>query len=97
MRALRERIKDRTEYDDYALDAYRALSHYIAAREQGMPAPQAARITCEHFGHDAPRGRCLRCGLGVDLTDTGKERDEKRDRIVQRDRWLKDRMRTDRR
>jgi hypothetical protein len=38
-------------------------------------------MACEVFGHDAPRGLCRRCGLGIDLTkdDSAKKRRAERD------------------
>jgi hypothetical protein len=50
-----------------------------------MPQAMAAKITCENFGHDAPRGLCRRCGLGVELGDDTKR---ERERVEQRQAWL---------
>lgn len=62
------------------------MSFYFAHRQQGMSRAGAKAITCERWGHDAPRGLCRRCGLGVDL---GKvEEDRERKRIADRDAWL---------
>jgi hypothetical protein len=58
----------------------------------GMPQAMAAKVTCENFGHDAPRGLCRRCGLGVELgDDTKRERERERDRVEQRQAWLQSR------
>lgn len=89
---LKASIPDFAEYDEYALDIYRSLSFYFAQRaDAGMSRPQAKAATCEVFGHDAPRGKCIRCGLGVDLD---REEDRNRDRIAKRDAWLADRLGT---
>ena len=53
-----------------------------------MPQPMAATLTCENFGHDAPRGQCRRCGLGVEL---GDETTRERQRVAERDAWLQSR------
>jgi hypothetical protein len=83
---LRGLIADYGEYDERAMDQYRALSHYFAYRKAGAPRGQAASATCAIFGHDAPRGLCLRCGLGVDLgADTSRQ---ERQRLAERDAWL---------
>lgn len=50
-----------------------------------MPQAMAARVTCENFGHDAPRGLCRRCGLGVELGDDTKR---ERQRVADREAWL---------
>jgi hypothetical protein len=50
-----------------------------------MPQGMAARVTCEQFGHDAPRGLCRRCGLGVELGDDSKR---ERQRLEDRQAWL---------
>ena len=58
----------------------------------GMPQAMAAKVTCENFGHDAPRGLCRRCGLGVELgDDTKRERERERERVEQRQAWLQSR------
>jgi len=41
-------------------------------------------MACEVFGHDAPRGLCRRCGLGVDLTQDAKDKK----RVAERDAFL---------
>jgi hypothetical protein len=83
---LRAEIADFGDYDERALDVYQTLSYYFALRRQGMPRPGAKTQTCAMFGHDAPRGMCLRCGIGVDLTaDRGKR---ERERLAERDTWL---------
>jgi hypothetical protein len=43
-------------------------------------------MTCQRFGHDAPRGLCRRCGLGVDVTATEESREKRR--MAERDEWL---------
>jgi hypothetical protein len=88
---IKRRIKDFGGYDEVALEQYRALSFYVASRaDAGMPRAQAAKLTCENFGHDAPRGLCLRCGLGVDITK--RDEDRARQRVAERDRWLEGRL-----
>ena len=83
---LREKTPDFGEYDERALDQYRSLSFYFHQRaDRKLSRPVSARLTCENFGHDAPRGMCLRCGLGVDLTAESKK---ERERVVQRQEWL---------
>jgi len=82
---LRAKIADLRPYDEYAIDQYVSLSFYIAQREAGTPQAQAAMATCEQHGHDAPRGLCLRCGLGVEL---GGEKDRDAERRAERDDWL---------
>lgn len=76
---MRAKIPDFRGYDELAVDQYLALSHYMALRESGMPLAQAAALVCEQHGHDAPRGLCRRCGLGIDLTDESKKRERDRD------------------
>jgi hypothetical protein len=56
----------------------------------GMPQAMAAKVTCENFGHDAPRGLCRRCGLGVELGDETTKRE--RQRVAERDAWLRSRQ-----
>jgi hypothetical protein len=73
-------------YDERALQFYAASSYYVAARCDGMPQAQASAFTCEMFGHDAPRGMCLRCGLGADSSELERQRD--RDLVRKRDEWL---------
>jgi hypothetical protein len=88
---LHGRIKDFHGYDETAVEEYLALGHYLSLRSDGMPEPQAAALVCEQHGHDAPRGLCRRCGLGVEL---GSESEKKqRDRVAKRDAWLAERMR----
>lgn len=82
---LRLSLPDFGEYDELALEQYKSFSFYFAQRQQGAPRGAATRLTCERFGHDAPRGLCRRCGLGVDITKT--EDTEKR-RMADRDAWL---------
>lgn len=76
---LRREVPEFGDYDELALEQYRALSFYFHQRAR-LKAPRAvaAKATCELFGHDAPRGLCRRCGLGVDLTKTGEDQDRKR-------------------
>ena len=76
---IRADIPDFRGYDEIALDQYLAVGHYVALRREKMPQAQAATLVCEIHGHDAPRGLCRRCGLGVDLTDEGKKRERERD------------------
>jgi hypothetical protein len=70
----KEGVEDWGEYDERALDQYRAHGFYLSRRRLGATKAQASQMTCEVFGHDAPRGLCLRCGLGVDLTQDSKTR-----------------------
>jgi hypothetical protein len=74
------------EYDETALEQYRSYSFYFAQRQQGASRATAKALTCERYGHDAPRGMCRRCGLGVDITKTGESADRKR--LVEREAWL---------
>jgi hypothetical protein len=83
---MRAKISDFRGYDELAVDQYLALSHYLAMREAGMPLAQAAAMVCDQHGHDAPRGLCRRCGLGVDLTDESRKRE--RDRTAKRQAYL---------
>jgi hypothetical protein len=76
---MRAKIPDFRGYDELATDQYLALSHYLAMRESGVSLAQAAALVCEQHGHDAPRGLCRRCGLGVDLTDESRKRERERD------------------
>lgn len=85
---LQAKIADYRGYDELAVDQYLALSHYIALREQGTSQAQAAALVCEVHGHDAPRGRCVRCGLGVTLDSDEQKR---RERSAKRDAWLQSR------
>jgi hypothetical protein len=88
---LKSEVPDFHGYDEEALEQYRTLSFYFAQRVSGLALPVAAAVTCDHWGHDAPRGLCRRCGLGVEL---GKEDEQKqRDRISQREAWLAERQR----
>jgi hypothetical protein len=89
---LRGKIPDLHGYDEYAIDQYVGLSFYIAQREAGMPQAQAAELTCAQHGHDAPRGLCQRCGLGVELGASKDEKEERRQRVAERDRWLASRL-----
>jgi hypothetical protein len=82
---LRLSLSDFGDYDELALEQYKSFSFYFAQRQQGAPRGAATRLTCERFGHDAPRGLCRRCGLGVDL---GKSVDEDKQRMAERDAWL---------
>lgn len=84
---LRKQIVDLTDYDQYAVDHYLAFSYYVSQRTAGRPAAVVAQETCQHFGHDAPRGLCLRCGLGADITRDA-ERKETSDRLTRRDEFL---------
>ena len=89
---LRAKFTGLQPYDDRALQLYQAFSYYVAARAEGMPQPQAAELTCSNFGHDAPRGLCLRCSLGTDQgDDIERARKRERDRLAERDRWLEGR------
>lgn len=88
---LRSKIADPHGYDDIAIDQYVATGFYIAQRHAGVPLAQACQMTCEHFGHDAPRGQCQRCGLGVELGDRDKKRE--RERVAERDAFLASRRR----
>lgn len=83
---IRRSLPDFGEYDELALEQYRSFSFYFAQRQQGAPRGLATARTCERFGHDAPRGLCRRCGLGVDLTKTAEDSDRKR--IRERDAFL---------
>jgi hypothetical protein len=85
---LRREIADFGDYDERALDDYRTLSYYFALRRQGMSRPAAKTQTCATFGHDAPRGKCERCGIGVDLTSDEGATKRERKRIAERDAWL---------
>jgi hypothetical protein len=76
---MRAKIPDFRGYDELAVDQYIATAHYLAMREAGVPLAQAAAFICQNHGHDAPRGLCRRCGLGIDLTDPSKQRDADRD------------------
>jgi hypothetical protein len=83
---LKAEVPDFHGYDEEALETYRTLSFYFAQRVAGLALPVAATITCENWGHDAPRGLCQRCGLGVEL---GSESEKKqRERVEQRQAWL---------
>lgn len=75
---LRHSIPDFGEYDELAIDQYRSFSFYFALRQQGMARAAAKAMTCERWGHDAPRGLCRRCGLGVDLTKAEDTRERER-------------------
>jgi hypothetical protein len=88
---LKAEVPDFHGYDEEALETYRAMSYYFYQRTAGeRPLPVAAAMTCEAFGHDAPRGLCRRCGLGVEL---GKEdEDKQRRRVAEREAWLADRQ-----
>jgi hypothetical protein len=83
---LRRSVSDFGEYDELALEQYRSYSFYFAHRQQGVTRPAAKTLTCERFGHDAPRGLCRRCGLGVDLTQTESKRE--RERLTEREAFL---------
>jgi len=83
---LRASIKDLHAYDEHAIDCYAAFSFYIAQRQADVPQAQAAQMTCEAWGHEAPRGLCLRCGLGVELG--GGEDKRAKERVSERARWL---------
>ena len=83
---IRRSLPDFGEYDETALEQYRSLSFYFAQRQQGAPRGAATRLTCERFGHDAPRGLCRRCGLGVDLTKADETQERKR--MAERDAFL---------
>jgi hypothetical protein len=87
--ALRREIPDFAEYDEAALDEYRAFSFYFAQRRDGETRQRAKELTCERFGHDAPRGLCRRCGIGVEL---GKDDDRDLKRAAERQRWLASRF-----
>ena len=76
---MREKIPDFRGYDEVAVDQYLATGHYLAMREAGVPLAQAAALVCDQHGHDAPRGLCRRCGLGVDLTEESRQRERDRD------------------
>lgn len=76
---LRAKITDFRGYDELAVDQYLALSHYLALRESGAPLAQAAAVVCQEHGHDAPRGQCRRCGLGVDMSDESNKKARERD------------------
>jgi len=88
---LKADIKDFREYDEYALDVLRSMSFYFAQRRAGASLAQAKTATCDLFGHEAPRGMCIRCGLGVELGSEQESRDEKRRR--ERDEWLAQKQR----
>lgn len=83
---LRLSIPDFGEYDEGALEQYQSFSFYFAHRQQGATRAMAATLTCERFGHDAPRGLCRRCGLGVDLSKV--EEAKERQRTGERGAWL---------
>lgn len=83
---LRRSIPDFGEYDEMAIEQYQSLSFYFAHRQQGMARAAAQTMTCERWGHDAPRGLCRRCGLGVDLTKTEDTRE--RERMSEREAFL---------
>jgi hypothetical protein len=88
---LKRKISDFHGYDELALEQYRALSFYLACRaDEQMSLAMAAKVTCETFGHDAPRGLCQRCGLGIDVTK--RDEDRARQRVAERDRWLEGRL-----
>jgi hypothetical protein len=82
---LRQKIGKLTGYDERALDTYAALSLYLARRSAGATQAEAARIVCGEYGHDAPRGLCLRCGLGVDAQPQATP---EKDRAIRRAEWL---------
>lgn len=86
---LRSEIPGFGGYDALALEQYETLSFYFAQRKQ-MPQPLAATATCENFGHDAPRGQCRRCGLGVELGGEA-EKLRARERLIERTQWLRNR------
>jgi hypothetical protein len=83
---IQRSLPDFGEYDEQALEQYRSLSFYFAHRQQGMARAPACAVTCERWGHDAPRGLCRRCGLGVDLTTSDKN--QERQRLTEREMWL---------
>lgn len=83
---IRRSLADFAEYDELALEQYRSFSFYFAQRRAGASRAVAQTLTCQEFGHDAPRGLCRRCGLGVDLTK-GSESEE-RTRMADRQAWL---------
>ena len=83
---LQDAILDFGEYDELALEQYRSYSFYFAHRKQGIPRAGAKALTCERFGHDAPRGLCRRCGLGVDLTKMSEAQENAR--LSERASWL---------
>jgi hypothetical protein len=82
------KIADFGDYDERALDDYQALSYYFSLRKEGMPRPTARVQTCAMFGHDAPRGQCLRCGIGVDPNSDEAGAKRERRRMAERDAWL---------
>ena len=86
---LRAKIGTLTEYDYRSLDVYAALSFYLAQRAGGVQQGAAAQATCENFGHDAPRGLCLRCGIGAEV---GGEKPS-RDYAAERQKFLAERGR----
>lgn len=86
---LRRELPDFAEYDEVALEQYRSFSYYFASRRAGAARGVAKELTCQRFGHDAPRGLCRRCGLGVDLTKADQA--QERQRITDRDTWLSSR------
>ena len=83
---LKKGITDFHGYDEEAAAQMEALSFYFSQRAAGLPLPMAATATCQNFGHDAPRGMCRRCGLGVDLGDESRKRERKR--AGERQAWL---------
>jgi hypothetical protein len=88
---LRRKIGELTEYDSYALAVYGSLSFYLAQRSGGTPQPQAAQATCKAFGHDSPRGLCLRCGLGQDPLAT-RQQESYAELLAKRNEWLKKKL-----
>lgn len=87
---LKKDVGDFHGYDEEAFETYRTLSFYFAQRVAGMALPVAAATTCENWGHDAPRGLCRRCGLGVELGTESESKQRKRE--AQRDAWLASRQ-----
>lgn len=83
---IRREVADFHGYDEVAMEQFQTLSFYFAQRRTGVPLPTAATMTCQNFGHDAPRGLCRRCGLGIDLEDQTKQRQQ--DRVARRDEFL---------
>ena len=84
---LRRDTPEFGDYDELALEQYKTLSYYFHQRaREKQPRAMAAKLTCERWGHDAPRGLCRRCGLGVDLTKADETQERKR--MAERDAFL---------
>lgn len=79
-------------YAERAHALYEAATFYMSRLAETRNAGSAAAETCERYGHDAPRGLCLRCGLGTDVTNAqAREREDAHQRLADRQAWLRSR------